>query len=125
MLIYQIHRLILSLSTMLVSIHQARKFNISFRYIDDLLCANNRDFTDHVRDIYPEKLSLKETTESPTGDSFLDMFLTIDSDRLSTRLYDKRDDVPPEPATERLTDTRLVERLTISIFSLVSVPQVC
>jgi hypothetical protein len=23
-------------------IHQARKFNLSFRYIDDLLCANNR-----------------------------------------------------------------------------------
>ena len=43
--------------------------------------------------MYPSKLEKKETTESNTSDSFLDLLLPIGRDgQLRTSLYDKRDD---------------------------------
>ena len=42
----------------------ARKFNLSYRYIDDLICFNNRRFKEFISDIYPKELTISETTES-------------------------------------------------------------
>ena len=43
--------------------------------------------------IYPPELEIKETTESDSSASYLDIFLKYDTNgHLSTRLYDKRDD---------------------------------
>ena len=43
--------------------------------------------------IYPDELEIKDTTESDKSASYLDILLKIDSnDRLTTTLYDKRDD---------------------------------
>ena len=43
--------------------------------------------------IYPSSLELKETTNSPDGTSYLDLYLFKDKDGfISRRLYDKRDD---------------------------------
>jgi hypothetical protein len=43
--------------------------------------------------IYPDELEIKDTTESDKSASYLDSSLNIDSnDRLTTSLYDKRDD---------------------------------
>jgi hypothetical protein len=47
----------------------------------------------YVDSIYPNELAIKETTESSTSASYLDVLLNIDVDRkLTTQLYDKRDD---------------------------------
>ena len=43
--------------------------------------------------VYPPELEIKETTESASSASYLDIFLEFDSNgHLSTRLYDKKDD---------------------------------
>ena len=47
----------------------ARKFNLSYRYIDDLISFNNKRFTEFISDIYPKKLTTSETTESSLIDS--------------------------------------------------------
>ena len=43
--------------------------------------------------MYPAELEIKDTTESNTSASYLDLLLSIESDgQLRTSLYDKRDD---------------------------------
>ena len=57
------------------------------------MSLNNARFNDHLPAIYPPELEIKETTESASSASYLDLFLETDSNgHLSTKLYDKRDD---------------------------------
>ena len=41
---------------------------------------------------YPTELEIKETTDSSTSAPYLDLFLSVTEETLSTKLYDKRDD---------------------------------
>ena len=72
----------------------ARKFNLSYRYIDDLISFNNKRFKEFISDIYPKELTISETTES-TSDfscSYLDLlFIRDNSNNITTKLHDKRD----------------------------------
>ena len=71
----------------------AYQFNFTYRYIDDALSINNPDFENYLGQMYPAELEIKDTTESNTSASYLDLLLSIDSDgQLRTSLYDKRDD---------------------------------
>ena len=71
-------------------IHEARSFNFTYRYIDDILSINNSRFAEFLPLIYPPELEVKETTDTA---SFLDLYLEFDdSDQISTKIYDKRDD---------------------------------
>ena len=71
----------------------ARFFNLTFRYIDDVLSLNNSKFGDFVDRIYPIELEIKDTTDTDKSSSYLGIHLEIGSDgRLRTKLYDKRDD---------------------------------
>ena len=54
----------------------ARKFNLSFRYIDDLISFNNKRFKEFISDIYPKELTVSETTESTSVASYLDRLFT-------------------------------------------------
>ena len=70
----------------------ARKFNLSCRYIDDLLSSNNKRFKEFISDIYPEELTISETTESASVASYLNLLLIGDeNNNITTKLYDKRD----------------------------------
>ena len=70
----------------------ARKFNLSYRYIDDLISFNNKRFKEFISDIYPKKLTISETTESTSVASYLDLlFIRDNSNNITTKLYDKRD----------------------------------
>ena len=70
----------------------ARKFNLSYRYTDDLISFNNKRFKEFISDIYPKELTISETTESTSVASCLDLLFTRDkSSNITTRLYDKRD----------------------------------
>ena len=40
----------------------ARKFNLSYRYIDDLISFNKKRFKEFISDIYPKELTISETT---------------------------------------------------------------
>ena len=71
----------------------ASQFNFTYRYIDDVLSINNPDFGNHLGQMFPAELEIKDTTEINTSASYLDLLLSIESDgQLRTSLYDKRDD---------------------------------
>ena len=70
----------------------ARKFNLSYRYIDDLISFNNKRFKEFISDIYPKELTISEATESTSIASYLDLlFIRDKSNNIMTKLYDKRD----------------------------------
>jgi hypothetical protein len=54
---------------------------------------NNSRFAEFLPLIYPPELEVKETTDTASAASFLDLYLEFDdSGQLSTKIYDKRDD---------------------------------
>jgi hypothetical protein len=56
-------------------------------------CKHNSRFAEFLPLIYPPELEVKETTDTASSASFLDLYLEFDdSDQLSTKIYDKRDD---------------------------------
>ena len=70
----------------------ARKFSLSYRYIDDLISFSNKKFKEFISDIHPKELTISETTESTSAASYLDLLFTRDkSNKITTKLYDKRD----------------------------------
>ena len=70
----------------------ASQFNFTYSYIDDVLSINNPDFENYLGQMYPPELVIKDTTESNTSASYLDLLLSIGRDgQLRTSLYDKRD----------------------------------
>ena len=70
----------------------ARKFSLSYRYIDDLISFNNKRFKEFISDIYPKEHIISETTESTSITSYLDpLFIRDKSNNIMTKLYDKRD----------------------------------
>ena len=73
--------------------HLASRFNLTYRYIDDVLSINNPEFENYLGQMYPAELEIKDTTESTTSASYLDFLLSIGRDgQLHTSIYDKRDD---------------------------------
>ena len=64
-------------------------FNSTSRYLDDLLNIDNIHFEYMVHRIYPAELQLNA---SDTEAAFLDLYLSIHNDIVSTKIYDKRDD---------------------------------
>ena len=56
----------------------ARKFNLSYRHIDDLICFNNKRLKEFISDIYPKELTISETKESTSIASYLDLLFTRD-----------------------------------------------
>ena len=68
----------------------ARSFNLCYRYIDDLIVFNNKKFLNYI---YPSELTVEKANKSDHLADYLDLTFIIDSGgKLSTRLYDKRDD---------------------------------
>ena len=70
----------------------ARKFNLSYRYNDDLISFNNKRFKEFIFDIYPKELTISETTESTSIAFYLDLLVIRDkSNNITTKLDGKRD----------------------------------
>ena len=61
--------------------------------MDDILNINNVYFDNIVSQIYPSELQLNKANTSGTGAVFLDLHLSISNDIVSTKNYDKRDDL--------------------------------
>ena len=71
----------------------ASQFKFTYRYIDDVLSINNPDFENYLGQMYPAEPEIKNTPESNTSASYLDLILSIGRDgQLRTSLYDKCDD---------------------------------
>ena len=68
-------------------------FNTTSRYLDDILNINNVYFDNMVSQIYPSELQLNKANVSDTVATFLDLHLSISNDIVSSKIYDKRDDI--------------------------------
>ena len=66
-------------------------FNTTSRYLDDILNINNDYLDNMVSQIYPSELQLNKANTSDTKAAFLDLYLSISNDIVSTKIYDKRD----------------------------------
>ena len=70
----------------------ASRFDFTYRYIDDILSINNPEFENYLGQMYPVELEIKDTAESNTSASYLDLLLSIGRDgQLHTSICDKRD----------------------------------
>ena len=67
-------------------------FNLTSRYLDDLLNIDNPYFEQMVGQIYPIELQLNRANSSDTEASFLELNLSITKGIVSSKIYDKRDD---------------------------------
>ena len=67
-------------------------FNTTSRYLDDIFNIYNVYFDNMVSQIYPSELQLNKANTSDTEAAFLDLHLSISSDVVSTKMYDKRDE---------------------------------
>ena len=56
-----------------------------------IVSEKNIKFAEYLEFIYPRELEIKETTETAASSSYLDCYLYIVNGKLTTRLYDKRD----------------------------------
>ena len=71
----------------------ASRFNLTYKYIDNVLSINNQEFENYLDQMYTAELEIKDTTESITSASYLDLLLSIGMDgQIHTSIYDKRDD---------------------------------
>ena len=58
-----------------------------------MIVFNNKKFLDYLKEIYPSQLTVEKANKSDHLADYLDLTFIIDSGgKLSTRLYDKRDD---------------------------------
>ena len=69
-----------------------KAFNLTSRYLDDLLSIDNPYFEGMVNQIYPPELQLNKAKTSDTEAPFLDLNLSISNGFVSSKIYDKRDD---------------------------------
>ena len=84
-------------STLYTSIpHDLLKSRISNLVHNALIVFNNKkflDYLDYLKEIYPSQLTVEKANKSDHLADYLDLTFIIDSGgKLSTRLYDKRDD---------------------------------
>ena len=68
-------------------------FNSTSRDFDDLLNIDTIYFEQMVYRIYPVELQLNKANSSDTEALFLDLNLSTSNGIVSTKLYDKRDDI--------------------------------
>ena len=65
-------------------------FKTTSRYLDDILNINIVNFDIMVNQIYPSELQLNKANTSDKEATFLDLYLSISNDIVSTNIYDKR-----------------------------------
>ena len=68
-------------------------FNTMSRYLDDILNINNVYFDNMVSQIKHLELQQNKANTSDTKAAFLDLHLSISNNIVSTKIYDKRDDL--------------------------------
>jgi hypothetical protein len=54
-------------------------------YIDDVLSINDSRFAEFLPLIYPPELEVKETTDTASSASFLDLYIEFDASRFRER----------------------------------------
>jgi len=69
-----------------------KKFNNTYRYLDDLCSLDNTLFQTNITAIYPKELILLQSNSSDDKATFLDLDIRIHNLHCTIKIYDKRDD---------------------------------
>ena len=85
-------------------------FNTTFRYLDDILNINNVYFDNMVSQIYPSELQLNKA-------AFYVLHLTISNDIVSTKSYDKQDDIDYEIVNFPFLDGDVPRSTTYGVYN--------
>ena len=91
-------------------------FNSFYRYLDDLLSIDNIHFEQMVHRIYPVALQLNKANASDTEAAFLDLNLSIHNDTVSTKMYDKRDNLDFDIINFRLLEGDVILRPSYGVY---------
>ena len=91
-------------------------FNSTSRYLDDLLNIDNIYFNQMVDRIYLTELQLNRANSSDTEARFLDSNLCTSNDRVSTKIYDKRDDFDFDVVSFPFLDCDVPRRTSYGVY---------
>ena len=91
-------------------------FNSTSRYLDDFLNIDNLYFEGMVRQFYPSELQLNKANTSDTEAPFWDVYLSISSGFVSSKIYDKRDDFDFEIVNFRFLDDDVPRRPSYGVY---------
>ena len=64
-------------------------FNNTIRYLEDILNLDNPFFDNLISSICPNELNLNKANNSDSSAAFLDLDLSIDNGKISSKIYDK------------------------------------
>jgi len=104
----------------------AQSINFMFRYIDDVLSLNNKNFRNFLHLIYPVELVVKDITDSPNSASYLDLYLEHDINRtLTTKCYDKRDDFNSPIVNYPFLDSIIPSSPAYGVYMLIRYSRTC
>ena len=104
--------------------------NNNSRYIDDIgVCNmnNNNEFTICSKDIYPEPIPLTTGCIENDKDTFLDLDITLEENRFSTKIYHMVDDFDFEVVCFPFPTSNMSDHITYNsfYFQLVRFSSVC
>jgi hypothetical protein len=94
-----------------------KKFNNSFRYIDDLASVNNRDFVDNIKKIYPDTLNLIRQNDNDQMANYMDLDIHIINNKFNIKVYDKRDNFNFHINCFPFLDSNINGRNMINVYS--------
>jgi hypothetical protein len=84
------------------------QMNHTYRYIDDLTVINGKDTMDKIKkEIYPQYLELLRVNDSLNKADVLDITITKNKQKFTTKLYDKRHTLPFETICFPHTDSNI------------------
>ena len=90
-------------------------FNLTSRYLDDLLNINQPYFEGMVNQIYPAELQLNRHRSLLP---FLDLHLSIANGFVSSKIYDKRDDFDFDIVNFPFSDGDVPRRTSYGVYIL-------
>ena len=95
-------------------------FNSTSRYMyfDDLLNIDNPYFEGMVKQIYPPELKLNKAYNTDTEAPFLDLHLSFANGFVSSKIYDKRDDVDFDLVNFPFLDGDVPRRASYGVYIL-------
>ena len=104
-----------------------KAFNLTSRYLDDLLNIDNPHFEGMVNQIYPPELQINKANTSDTEASFLDLHLSISNGFVSSKIYDKRDEFDFDIVTFPFLDGDVQRRPSYGVYisQLIRFARVC
>ena len=112
------------------NLRMAKKLSNNSRYIDDIgVCNmnNNNEFMICSKDIYPESIPFTTGCIENDKDTFLDLDITLEENRLITKIYNKVDDFNFEVVSFPFPTSYMSDHITYNSFysQLVRFSSVC